>query len=90
MMQRRVQCSSPTGWCLCAFIAASMDPLAADGGHVPLGGMIRAAPPEAPNPEEPKFTHGVLIRFHGPVTRGLEHYLYRKMDAAQKTGPIWW
>ena len=43
-----------------------------------------AAPVVPPTP--PKFSHGVLIRLQGPITPGLQHYLYRKLDAAQEDG----
>ena len=31
-----------------------------------------------------KFSHGIVIHLAGPITTGLEHYLYRKMRHAQQ------
>ena len=33
-----------------------------------------------------KFQHGVIVRFDGTITPLLEHYLYRKIQAAQEQG----
>jgi membrane-bound serine protease (ClpP class) len=45
------------------------------------GGLAAAEPPDAP-----RYTHGVLIRFEGPITPGLERYLSRKLDIAKQQG----
>jgi membrane-bound serine protease (ClpP class) len=45
------------------------------------GGLAAAEPPDAPH-----YTHGVLIRFEGPITPGLERYLSRKLDVAREQG----
>ncbi|MBN2476840.1 MAG: peptidase [Pirellulales bacterium] len=41
------------------------------------------ASPAADDPPE-RFSHGVLIRFEGPITPMLQQYLFRKLDAAER------
>ena len=41
---------------------------------------------EAVAEPEREFKQGVLIRFEGPVTPLLEHYIYRKLDVARDRG----
>jgi membrane-bound serine protease (ClpP class) len=45
------------------------------------GGLAAGEPPKPPH-----FTHGVLIRFEGPITPGLERYLGRKLAVAKEQG----
>ncbi|MGD0896239.1 MAG: NfeD family protein [Thermoguttaceae bacterium] len=47
-----------------------------------FGTCLAAAEP----PEQPKYTHGVLIRFEGVITPGLERFLDRKLAVARDEG----
>ena len=64
-----------TRWTACLLLAIACQTSDADGA------LPQAAPP-APQ----KFSHGILIRLQGPITPGLQSYLYRKLEVAQEDG----
>ncbi len=50
-----------------------------------VAGLLVFASAAGPAADEPReFSHGVLIRFEGPITPRLEQYLYRKLEVARQ------
>jgi len=49
-------------------------------------GLLVAALPGAAGEKPRQFSHGILIRFEGPIVPGLEQFLYRKLDVAKSAG----